>query len=358
MKAKRLLIGILKYTLGFGLLAFVIYRSWDDKIKPDGEPIRGIGYLLQQRPDWGYVAAAAVLLSIVVSLQFYRWYLLVNAVDLPFTKRNALRLGLVGYFYNIFLPGAIGGDLVKAIYIAGDNPTRKPVAVATVMIDRLLGLFGLVMLASLVGGYCWASGDARIANNPYLTKIITITSIATAVIITGWLLLGFMSDAGKNHFESKLHKLKPRKLGQTLAELWFAIRTYRERSHVIYWSVLISAGAHICMVLLFHVCVRVFPLDLPATLEEHAVICPIGYIGQVFFPVPGGVGGAEFIFGELYAKALNRPEQTGVVGRLTLRVFEWAVGLIGYLMFLNMKKELKTEEPAASESIPPKAIPY
>lgn len=357
MKVKGIVLGLAKYAVGFGLLAYVISANWGSQDFPasgdhPARHIAGLNELFNQPPIWWMIPAAAALMLAVILLQFYRWYLLVRAVDLPFTVRNALRLGFVGYFYNIFLPGAIGGDLVKAWFIARDHPTRKPVAVATVLIDRLLGLFGLVLLASLVGGYCWLNGDARIIGNEYLKTIIRGTSLTVLVIVTAWLVLGWIPERLKNRIEDFLHKLKPRKLGQTFAELWFAIRTYRVRSKVIYQSVGLSAGAHICMVLLFHVCVRIFPVPGgdPATLPEHAVVAPIGYIGQVFFPVPGGVGGAEAIFGLLYEKALGRPESTGIIGRLSLRVFEWSIGLLGYLMYLNMRKELTVEEPQSSSA--------
>lgn len=339
MISRSLLIGLLKYALGFGLLVFVIWRSWGDQPNPGGEPLPGLGTILRQPPNWLLIPAAAGLMATIISLQIARWYLLVRAVDLPFTKRNAVRLGLVGYFYNSFLPGAIGGDLVKAYFLARDHPARRPVAVATVVIDRLLGLFGLVLLASTVGGIAWATGAEFIAGNEYLKTIIRTTGITAGVIALGWLLLGWLPERRKNRFEERLHRLKPRKLGQTLAELWFAARTYRRRARVIYISILISIASHLCMVLNFHVCARIFPLVDPASLAEHAVIAPIGYIGQAFFPVPGGVGGAEAIFGFLYTR-LDRPMSTGVAARLTLRGFEYAIGLIGYLVFLNTKREL------------------
>lgn len=344
MKVAGLIKGIAKYAIGFGLLAYVIWRSWDDKVAPNGNVIPGLKSILQKTPDWPLVPAAAGLMAFIMALQFFRWYLLVKAAGLPFTKWNALRLGLVGYFYNIFLPGSIGGDIIKAYFIARDHPVRKPVAVATVLIDRLLGLFGLAILASAVGAISWANGAPTITDSDYLKNLIRATSTVTVAIIAGWLILGWLPESRKNKFEDRLHRLKPRKLGQTLAELWFAVRTYRARSKVIYLSVIISAGAHVSMVLLFHICVRIFPLQSPATLAEHMLIAPIGYIAQVFFPVPGGVGGAEAIFGFLYT-LLGRPESTGVLGRLTLRVFEWSVGLLGYLMYLNMKKELNVDEP-------------
>ena len=98
------------------------------------------------------------------------------------------------------------------------------------------------------------------------------------------------------------------------------------------------------MVLMFHMAVRVFP-SLAAdagSFVEHFVVGPIGFIAQVFFPAPGGVGGAEAIFGYLYT-LIGRDETTGVVGRLVFRLVEWTFGLIGYLMFLRMKKELPAE---------------
>ena len=90
---------------------------------------------------------------------------------------------------------------------------------------------------------------------------------------------------------------------------------------------------------MFHLAVRVFPVIDPATIPEHFVVAPVGYIAQAFFPAPGGVGGAEFIFGYLYT-LLDRPEATGVIGRLTLRVVEWSIGLVGLYFFLRMRSAL------------------
>jgi len=125
--------------------------------------------------------------------------------------------------------------------------------------------------------------------------------------------------------------------------------TYRQRPKVVYALVALTAGCHVAMVLMFHLAVRVFPAADPGTLSEHFVIAPIGYIAQAFFPAPGGVGGAEAIFGYLYT-LLGRPEETGVVGRLTMRVFEWSFGFIGYLVYLWMRGELPAVEKTAEES--------
>ena len=117
--------------------------------------------------------------------------------------------------------------------------------------------------------------------------------------------------------------------------------TYRQRPGTVYLSVAMTAVCHVAMVLMFHLGARVFlaPGAEPGTLAEHFVIAPVGFIAQAFFPAPGGVGGGEAIFGYLY-ELLGRPDQIGLMGRLTLRVAEWACGLAGLAAFLRMKAEL------------------
>ena len=81
---------------------------------------KGLGYVWQThvvegKPiHLGYLLAAAALYLAATLLTFFRWYLLVRAVSLPFRLVDALRLGLVGLFFNTFLPGSVGGDIIKA----------------------------------------------------------------------------------------------------------------------------------------------------------------------------------------------------------------------------------------------------
>src|SRR5262245_10163045 len=93
----------------------------------------GLKDLFSREPDLGALGLVALILAGCSAMQYYRWFLLVRALDLPFALRDAIRLGLVGTFYNTFLPGSVGGDFVKAFFIAKGHPTRRPAAVATVV---------------------------------------------------------------------------------------------------------------------------------------------------------------------------------------------------------------------------------
>ena len=111
---------------------------------------------------------------IALSLQLFRWFILIRALDLPFSLRNTFRLGMVGVFYNTFLPGSVGGDLLKAYFIAKEHPERKARAIATVIADRALGLFGLILFVAALGSLAWAGGDARIIATPGLQWLIKL----------------------------------------------------------------------------------------------------------------------------------------------------------------------------------------
>ena len=89
-----------------------------------------------------------------VSLTFVRWYLLVRALGLNFRLLDAFRLGFLGYLFNFVSVGSVGGDLFKAIFIAREQPGRRTEAVATVLVDRVVGVYALVLLTSTV--ICWA----------------------------------------------------------------------------------------------------------------------------------------------------------------------------------------------------------
>jgi len=340
--------GVLKYLIGFGLLGYVIYKYRVD-----------LERLLQQPPNWWYMLAVAGIVVGCMTLQYTRWFILVRALDLPFKPRDAVRLGLVGTFYNTFLPGSVGGDLVKAYYIAQGQPTRRAAAVATVMADRLLGLFGLILYIAAVGGGCWLAGDERIAANEYLQDIIRISAGIVVFTVITWILIGLLSHHRADRFGQRLASVP--KIGGTLAELWFAVRQYSQRPKTVLTCVALSAITHTGFVLMFHLAVRVFPplnLELLGSLPEHFVIAPIGYIGQAFFPAPGGVGGGEAIFGYLYEVIRGKDGvAVGVAGRLTLRLCEWSFGLVGYIAFLRMKGQIVKAEHDAEDSgmpVPPK----
>ena len=97
----------------------------------------------------GWLAGAVVFFTIskIVSAFRLNIYFRNIAVNLP--ERTNLRLYWLGMFYNLFLPGGIGGDAYKviALHRKGKFPVR--LLSAAVLLDRLSGVAGLGILSSI-----------------------------------------------------------------------------------------------------------------------------------------------------------------------------------------------------------------
>jgi glycosyltransferase 2 family protein len=59
-------------------------------------------------------------------------------------------ISFVAHFFNSFLLGSTGGDLMKAYYAARETHHKKTEAVVTVFVDRLVGLWAMLLFAGLM----------------------------------------------------------------------------------------------------------------------------------------------------------------------------------------------------------------
>src|SRR5262245_44349396 len=84
-----------KDGLGGAVLACVISRHWSGST--DGNP--GIRDALAGPMQPLPLLAATVCCAGAMFLTFARWFVLVRALELPFRLRDAVRLGLAGFFF-------------------------------------------------------------------------------------------------------------------------------------------------------------------------------------------------------------------------------------------------------------------
>lgn len=344
---KQLVVNLAKYGLAVALLSFVVWHNWDALKDAVGRPVQ-----------FGPLTLAFVFSGVGIVLTFVRWYVLVRAQDLPFTLWNALRLGMVGFFLSTFLPGSIGGDIVKAAFLAKEQ-SRRTVAVATVLIDRALGLLGLFWLVALTGSIFWWLGDPCLENRTLRGLVIASIGVAAASVTT-WFLMGLLPESRSQRFAGRLENLP--KVGHSLAEMWRAVWMYRLKLGYVVGAMSLGLIAQVSMVGSFYLAAQVFPersgeVTVPS-LSEHFLLVPVGLTVQALAPVPGGAGVGELGYGALYYEVMGTKaaEARGALASFVARVIGWALGLIGYIFYLVMKPSLpKTEEddekPAAHAAV-------
>jgi uncharacterized membrane protein YbhN (UPF0104 family) len=347
---KQTLINLGKYLLAIGLLAWVIYDNW--------APAHGKGlsyvvrtHFIEGKPiHGGYLLAGVLIYLAAVVLTFFRWYLLVRAVELPFRPADALRLGLIGLFFNAFLPGSVGGDIIKAAVLAREQ-SRRTVAVATVIMDRAIALWALIWFVAISGGVFWAAGllDEQLARRS--KGLIVGAAVVAVVSLTGWLLLGLLPAWRAERFAGRLQRL-PR-VGTSAAEFWRAIWMYRCRQATVALVMGLSWIGHVGFVFGFWCCANVLwseELGPIPPLAEHFLLVPIGLVVQAIVPTPGGAGGGEWGFGKLY-QLFGGSQVNGTLGSLVQRVITWMLGLLGGVVYLRLRATLRAaaERDAAPE---------
>ncbi|MEM6458336.1 MAG: lysylphosphatidylglycerol synthase transmembrane domain-containing protein [Planctomycetota bacterium] len=121
-------------------------------------------FTLLRRADGGWLLGGLAVIGLVFPLQAVRWYGLLRCRGLAVSLRSVFRLTMVGQFFNFCVPvGSTGGDVVRAYGAAKGvtTPGGPTAAVVSVLIDRVAGLLGLVVLAAAAGPLVWGDPTGR-----------------------------------------------------------------------------------------------------------------------------------------------------------------------------------------------------
>jgi uncharacterized protein (TIRG00374 family) len=155
---------------GFFLLALLYYWRIIDL---------GALRMLAARPDILALALAASLVNI--SLEALRWHILLRAQGLDLRLRRTIRVLAISIFFANFLPGAAGGDLIRALYLYKAAQGRRAAAILSILIDRLIGLIAFILL-----------GLATLLMHPLGAGAVELTIIALSAAFIGALALLFL----------------------------------------------------------------------------------------------------------------------------------------------------------------------
>jgi glycosyltransferase 2 family protein len=334
---KRLAINLLKYLLAIGVLTYVIYSNWT----PDNG--KGLSYVWERLVHngiasirWDYLLCGFLLFEAGVMLTLVRWYLLVRCQGLPLTLGNAFRLGMIGCFFNLVLPGSVGGDIAKAAALAREQ-SRRTVAVATVIMDRIIGLWGLAWLVGLVGAAFWVTGQLDGPAGEKSKLVIEITAGILAASLVVWFAMGFLTNERAEAFALRLRGLP--KVGGPAAEFWRAVWMYRCQQRTVLAALALSWLGFGLFVPAFYYCAYTLwspEMGAMPTFQQHFMLVPIGLLMRAVPFFPGGVGIGEASFAKLYAwfTGDRAAEASGLLGSLMQRVVEVMTGMIGFGVYM------------------------
>ncbi|WP_299531179.1 lysylphosphatidylglycerol synthase transmembrane domain-containing protein [Ulvibacterium sp.] len=130
---------MLKIVISFALIYFVI-------TKIDFQEVLTI----LKKTQLFYLFPALVFFVLSKVFAALRLNLYFHEINIPLSQKSNLQLYLLGMFYNLFLPGGIGGDAYKGYLIKKNFEVGTKRVVSVLVLDRLSGLLLLFVYACIL----------------------------------------------------------------------------------------------------------------------------------------------------------------------------------------------------------------
>jgi uncharacterized membrane protein YbhN (UPF0104 family) len=98
----------------------------------------------------GWILLALIVFNLSKIISSFRLNRFFKSIELVLPWKYNLKLYYVGMFYNLFLPGGIGGDGYKVYLLNKSSKTNLKYLISATLLDRISGLMALVFLAFLL----------------------------------------------------------------------------------------------------------------------------------------------------------------------------------------------------------------
>ncbi|MBN2291884.1 MAG: flippase-like domain-containing protein [Pirellulales bacterium] len=324
--AKKALLLLVKIGIPIAIITYLVYEAKNQQ---------SFAELYAHPKNWPLLTAACLCCASAVLLTIVRWYFLVRALDVPCGLREVLRIGFMGYLFNLAPMGIIGGDVLKAVLLGRHYKGSQAKAFASVIVDRLMGLYMLFVVATVA---ILATGFLHF-DHPQIRFICQLAIIVTVVSTIGIMALWILAAA--NGRLSVFLKKQP-VVGEPLERLVTATAMYRHKPLVLTAGAIMSIGVHsLFTVGIFLIAIGLFGNLLPEvlSLKAHFVISPLSAATGA---IPLCMGPFEYVISHLYqwVGGSSNALAQGLVVALGYRIVTVLIAAVGLVYYFGARREV------------------
>ena len=337
---KKHIILVLKIGIPVAIIAYLVWDATNraggafaDE-KGDFDPGKLAAVASHAWGNWWWLAAAWASCATAVTLTLVRWYYLVRALDLPLTLKGALRIGFLSYLVNLAPMGIVGGDLLKGWMLARQQQGHRTEAFATVVADRVIGLYTLFVVASaaiLVTRF-WEMADAGIQWVWQLALLLTAIGTAGMAVV-------LFRDISNRRITRWV--IGWRYVGPIVERSIGALQMYRRKMSVLLVAAAMSIGVHSLFTLGVFLIARGL-YERVLSLSQHFVVSTLSAATGI---IPLAMGPMEIVLNELYVRVplpgggmMGRGQ--GLVVALGYRIITMLIAVVGVCYYLRSRKEV------------------
>lgn len=237
------------------------------------------------------LSVSCVLLYIVLTvfrhgLSSMRWMWLNPDPTGQWHAFDYFRYTMISNTFNLVMPGALGGDLVRSVYIMKEAESHRATNLVGMLVDRVVGLFSILLLGTI----CGALSGGLEQKAPFVLGM-------GGVFILGLLGVGLSLN---RPFNRKLAGIlgrcgKPGAQLLPLLETWTgATEYYRSKRGRVAMGILICFFMHLVSFLAVYLIAR--NLDLPIGFLSLSMMTAISWLITAVPLSFGGLGVRELSF--------------------------------------------------------------
>jgi glycosyltransferase 2 family protein len=305
------LLMLCKIGLAAGIVAFVIYRKVD--LHELAGYLRGVSR--------GSILACGAAYGVLWLMSAWRWQMLVKVQDIGVRYINILRYCFIGLFFNNIMLGSMGGDVLKAYYLARAAPGRGEGALISVIADRTVGFltfFGIGFAGIMLNG-----------RNPRLRAASCLFLAFFLVTCAGLLVLYSKDILRRIPFAKRALSRLP--FEENVRRLYRALYTYRTHKSALCGALLISLVLQLVTIAIVY---RIAKMLGMAEVTYGHLLLLIPLIGTICaIPVtPSGWGTGEVAYCKLFG-ALGIHADQALALDLVMRALVMSWSLIGGMLY-------------------------
>ncbi len=225
-----------------------------------------------------------------------RWRLLLKVKsDAELPIGSMIKLTWIGLFFNSVLPGAVTGDLIKLVYARDlDRKLDRTFLVTTALVDRILGLIGLLFL---LGVFSLANYSELASYGDKMRNILHFNFLLFAGVLF-FLALLFLPERITLPIRDLLGKipLLGNKIKKTLDQVWLI----GGDKLTVFKCLMISVALQFSNVLGFWIVTAPF-YGKELSIMQVFTFVPLGQMAVAVPISPAGIGVGHVIFETLFS---------------------------------------------------------
>jgi len=178
---KKILVTIFQLSVTIGVLYWV-YHDPDLRAQM-AEALRNAQY------QWVIIAILSYVLVEIAAA--FRWHVLLKVQKIQLSVPRLSGLFLIGMFYNQFLPGGTGGDIIKSYYLLKETSDKKAGALLAVVFDRFIGLVALVAITGTLITLRYDFLSQKTDTRRLLWVLLFLLGVSIATLLSTFVISGF-----------------------------------------------------------------------------------------------------------------------------------------------------------------------